>query len=85
MASQFYCQECGDPVEPHQPRPYGRKIQGLSVHVGENYLMNQKFSGLEPEDREQLKKWSHAVVVVDGNGNVMRGPSDNLNHRQFRW
>ena len=55
------------------------------MHQGESYLMNQKFSGLEPEDREQLRKWAHSVVVVDAQGNEMRGPSQMLQQRQFRW
>ena len=71
MASDFYCGDCGDPVEPHQSRPYGRNVKGLSVHVGENYLMNQRYSGLDPEDHEQLRRWAHPVKVVNGKGEPM--------------
>jgi hypothetical protein len=80
MPSQFYCETCKDPIEPHQPRPYGRKVPGLNVHVGENYLNNQRMSGLEPEEREQLRNWSHPIVAIDANGNRM----DQMVGQQFR-
>lgn len=76
--SQFYCEDCKDPIEPHK-RPYGRNVPGLWVHQGENYLMNQSMSAMDQEDRNQLKAWSHQVKPINSEGTRM-----DLIGRQFR-
>ena len=80
MASQFYCEECKDPIEPHQPRPYGRKVPGRWLHQGENYLNNQPMNTLDQEERNQLKAWGHQVNPIDGQGKRM----DQMVGQQFR-
>jgi hypothetical protein len=78
--SQFYCGDCHDPIEPHKPLPYGRKVPGLWVHQGENYLTNQPMSTLDQDERNQMKAWAHQVKPVDAKGS----PMDLNVGRQFR-
>jgi hypothetical protein len=84
--SDLYCQNCGDPVETGPMNKYKSRSPIITRHIGESYLMTQSMSGLNAEDREQLKAWGHPIVVVDGSGKPMSAnfdPKSKLG-RQFR-
>ena len=65
---EMFCQNCGGPLEQVKLNSYKKSSPKVTRHVGENYLLSQRVSGLEPEDREQLRNWAHPIVAVDGEG-----------------
>ena len=84
--SDLYCQSCGEPVESGPVNKFRPNSPKATVHVGERYLLNQRMSGLDAEDKQQLKDWSHPIVVVDGSGKPISAnfdPKSKLG-RQFR-
>jgi len=66
--SSMYCQNCGDPLEVTPLNRYKANSPKLTRHLGEGYLSGQRMSGLDAEDKEQLRNWAHPIVAVDASG-----------------